>query len=260
MMTQEPDSGVSQIEQLNAQPESSAIDVGMIEKNAAISDSQCRLEVIVVLLLALLPDLFNAAIIILLQQQPHSFLYTGSHLIVRSVEVIAPVLYIISRSGESWSRFGLGRPKWLRDIVWGMLTYFFVILAHRIVLLATPLGELLSKADPLSQGSSTVFLRPAGALQIALLIAASLFNGFAEELVMRGFLIPRIEQMLRSTLLSVIVTTLLFSSYHVYQGMWGIVSSMMVGLIFGVFFASRRLLWPIVLAHAALDFVGFLNV
>lgn len=259
-MTQEPNCSLSQINTLDEQTESSQVNVGTIESNASISNSQCRLEVIVVLLLALLPDLFNAAITILLQQQPHSFLYTGSHLIVRSVEVIAPVLYIISRSGESWSRFGLGRPKWLRDIVWGMLTYLFVILAHRIVLFATPLGELLSKADPLSQGSSTVFLRPVGTLQIALLIAASLFNGFAEELVMRGFLIPRIEQMLRSTLLSVIVTTLLFSSYHVYQGMWGVVSSMMVGLIFGVFFASRRLLWPLVLAHAALDCVGFLNV
>lgn len=44
-------------------------------------------------------------------------------------------------------------------------------------------------------------------------------GAFCEELVMRGYLIPRLERLLRSTRIAVLVTTAVFASYHIYQGM-----------------------------------------
>jgi uncharacterized protein len=45
-------------------------------------------------------------------------------------------------------------------------------------------------------------------------------------------------------------------SYHFYQGVAGVLSVVPLGLLFGFWFARTRQLWPLIVAHAILDFVG----
>jgi CAAX protease family protein len=46
-------------------------------------------------------------------------------------------------------------------------------------------------------------------------------------------------------------------SYHLYQGVAGVLAVVPVGLLFGVWFARTRKLWPLIVAHAILDFLAF---
>ena len=46
-------------------------------------------------------------------------------------------------------------------------------------------------------------------------------------------------------------------SYHLYQGVAGVLALVPIGLLFGIWFARTRRLWPLIVAHAILDFVGF---
>jgi uncharacterized protein len=45
-------------------------------------------------------------------------------------------------------------------------------------------------------------------------------------------------------------------SYHLYQGVAGVLTVVPVGLLFGFWFARTRQLWPLIFAHAVLDFCG----
>jgi len=45
-------------------------------------------------------------------------------------------------------------------------------------------------------------------------------------------------------------------SYHLYQGAAGVLSVVPLGLLFGLWFARTRQLWPLIVAHAILDFVA----
>jgi len=45
-------------------------------------------------------------------------------------------------------------------------------------------------------------------------------------------------------------------SYHLYQGVAGVLTVVPVGLLFGFWFARTRQLWPLIVAHALLDFSG----
>ena len=45
-------------------------------------------------------------------------------------------------------------------------------------------------------------------------------------------------------------------SYHLYQGVAGVLAVVPVGLLFGVWFARTRRLWPLIVAHAIIDFIG----
>jgi len=95
-------------------------------------------------------------------------------------------------------------------------------------------------------------------LSYVLLIAASLANGFAEELVLRGYLLTRLERLLGSTWAAVLITSLLFACYHLYQGLGPTIGVAAVGLMYGGAFCRVRRLWPLVLAHAATDIIGWL--
>ncbi len=45
-------------------------------------------------------------------------------------------------------------------------------------------------------------------------------------------------------------------SYHLYQGVAGVLSLVPTGLLFAIWFVRTRQLWPLIVAHAILDFVG----
>ena len=81
-----------------------------------------------------------------------------------------------------------------------------------------------------------------------MLISLCCLNGFHEELVMRGYFIPRFEQIFGSTFIAVTLSSLLFGAYHAYLGWRGVLSATVIGLIYGVVFARFRRLWPLVVA------------
>lgn len=45
-------------------------------------------------------------------------------------------------------------------------------------------------------------------------------------------------------------------SYHLYQGVAGVLSVVPMGLLFAIWFARTRQLWPLIVAHAIVDFIG----
>ncbi len=66
---------------------------------------------------------------------------------------------------------------------------------------------------------------------------------------MRGYLIPRLEQLLGSTAAALLVSTGLFASYHIYQGPAGAFGAGVTGLLYGASFCWWRRLWPLCVAH-----------
>lgn len=93
-------------------------------------------------------------------------------------------------------------------------------------------------------------------------------GGFAEELIFRGFLINRIETILKNeapilkttaiSFLAIIIPGLLFGFVHYWnRGLFGALQIVPVGIGFGVFYLLfRRRLLPLMLAHATVDTLG----
>src|SRR5687767_11796408 len=71
-------------------------------------------EVLVVLVLYYLPLIFNA---VFGSAQPEPmFVLDSGFTIVYAVQVIAPLLYLMARSGTPWKVFGLVRPTLVADV------------------------------------------------------------------------------------------------------------------------------------------------
>ncbi len=92
---------------------------------------------------------------------------------------------------------------------------------------------------------------------------AWVIGGFAEEMIFRGFLLNRLEAMLLRgkgrTVAAVLLQAVIFGAVHAYnRGLLGLLAIGAAGAILGVFYiVFRRNLWPVILAHALGNTLGF---
>jgi membrane protease YdiL (CAAX protease family) len=91
-----------------------------------------------------------------------------------------------------------------------------------------------------------------------LFLVACVASASCEELVMRGYLITRFERLFRSTSAAVLVSSALFASYHLYQGIHGVIGAAITGLVYATAFCSVRRLWPVCVAHALHNYIIYL--
>jgi membrane protease YdiL (CAAX protease family) len=85
--------------------------------------------------------------------------------------------------------------------------------------------------------------------------------GIGEELLFRGYLITRLERVGLGAWPCILLSGLIFGLIHVPSG-YGFLPSLSKGIFFGIptgiYFWYRRNLGPTMVAHALMDFVGFL--
>ncbi len=243
------------IEKTTSQPEST---ITASEPTGKPSDSPIELRrstilfgIVTIVCLAVLPDFHRA---LFSWSSEITFLYDASSLIVRSLQVTLPILYIVYICGSDWKSIGLVRFSWRRDILIALGLWIFSNFAYVFVVLfmrASSIPEI---------DAAEVISRPNGSFALPLLFLASCCNGFAEELVIRGYLFSKIESYLSSTGAAILISTCLFASYHYYQGVASMFGIAAMGVIYGIVFSEIRSLWPLAIAHTIADFVGWLSI
>jgi membrane protease YdiL (CAAX protease family) len=95
--------------------------------------------------------------------------------------------------------------------------------------------------------------------RIPVLVLAAAANAWAEEALVVGYFISRLRQLGLRENTSVVSAAVLRGSYHLYQGFGGFVGNLVMGLVFGRVWQRANRLWPLVVAHTALDVVSFVG-
>lgn len=97
--------------------------------------------------------------------------------------------------------------------------------------------------------------------RIPVLVLAAIQNALLEEVVILGYVVPRLQHFGLGSRVSVALAALLRGSYHLYQGLGGFLGNVVMGLVFGAFYTRWHRITPMVVAHTLLDafaFVGYL--
>ncbi len=173
---------------------------------------------------------------------------SNAALIVQSLIVMISLLAILVVHG-SLKPHGITSEKAGHDAILGIAIGTGLFLFE--FLLASLMGNegLFSPISPDSRSAGIEgWIAIAGSGLIGLLL-----NSIAEELVMRGYLTIRLEQLTGNAYLAVIIPAILFAGYHIYQGLFGAVMAGLTGIVLGTwFFKTRRLLGPII-AHSCFN-------
>jgi membrane protease YdiL (CAAX protease family) len=97
---------------------------------------------------------------------------------------------------------------------------------------------------------------PQSKWELLLFMGVALTAGFCEEIMFRGYLQQQFAMWTKSTALGVIVSAVLFTLGHAYQG-WFLASQVgLLGLMLGILAAWRKSLRPGIIAHGAQDIIS----
>lgn len=191
-----------------------------------------------------------------------SFAREWSWSVLHGVLVAACVLLVMRWSGKRWSAYGLKRRKLAVDIVTGFLALYCAKAAATVGvdLLATLITDLQGEAyRGFAPVPSSWAEPPHGWTGVAALAVLSIVIGFSEELVYRGYLVSTLTDVLGSKFWSVLVSAAVFGAMHLGQDILTAWGAFLIGLVFGAFFVWTRRIWPLVLAHAMIDFMFLLR-
>jgi len=216
-------------------------------------------EVAAILCLAVVPHLVNALASGIGPEMPAQSLGISMlNLAVGSLQISAPILYILWRSGQPLASFGLQRPRWLFDAGAGILVVFLIWLTDSIGWWAASgfFGIPMLNVPSVEELFGTS--RSAGDL-VGLYVALPAV-AFTEELAMRGYLMTRLRQLGAAPWLAVSISAVLFGAYHLYLGLWPAVLVTVSGVIFACVFLRLGRLWPVVFAHLLLDLLAFSQI
>ena len=151
--------------------------------------------------------------------------------------------------GWTFSKIGLD-PTW-RDTGRGILLFFafyavWVLVWIATVALAPETAQRMSETHIITQ-----------VIPATTIVANGMINPLFEEVFVCGYVMTALRKE-GSTWFALNASVAIRLLYHLYQGPLGVLSIIPMGLMSGYWYARTGRLWPIIVAHAAMDMLAML--
>lgn len=170
---------------------------------------------------------------------------------------MALIWWLSHRRGRGWRDLGLtggGFIFWRNTVGYSLIAVVLGVLAFVMGgALATNLGWVPLPADL----SGYAFLKGNAGLVALTLLAVYIGSSLGEEVVFRGFLITRLQEIFKGwwpSFWAVLISGLLFGLAHVAWGLMGMIQTAFMGWALGYcYLRFGRNLWVTFLAHMYMD-------
>jgi CAAX protease family protein len=180
-----------------------------------------------------------------------SFVLTAVATIFRDLGMVSLILFFLWRNGENVERIGWSFRRAVREAALGAALYIpFVFSAALLERGLLRLG-LSRPATP-----TPSFLAASGGAEFLLAAVLVAVVAVAEETIFRGYLLLRFQTLLRSPALAVLLSSVIFSLGHGYEGSAGLVTVGVMGAVFAVVYLWRQSLVAPIVMHFLQDFLS----
>lgn len=172
--------------------------------------------------------------------------------ILTALVPVALVAHLLTREGGGGLRaLGLDRRRWRGDL-------------GRGALLAAGIGGsgLLLYLGAVRAGLNLTVVPealPEVWWKYPVLVASAVQNAVVEEVIVVGYLLRRLDQTGWTPVAALAASSVLRGTYHLYQGVGGMVGNIAMGVIFVWVYRRWGRVGPLVAAHALIDIVAFLG-
>lgn len=177
-------------------------------------------------------------------------------LVLQGLIVLIGLWALLVRRRQGWREIGF-QPLRPKDIGLGLLALLLIFALNALVSVVSETlvpGLLEAHQQRLAAFAGVL----TGDLPLLWIGLAMLFTAFYEEVLARGFLLTRSRTLLAGAWGPVLLSSLLFGLGHFYQGWLGVVQTALVGVVFARLALYWGTLWPVILAHAALNTVSLI--
>ena len=205
------------------------------------------MEALILYFVLFFPRMTDASFSILIPMAetiPFSILRELSRSLTYTLPSLALIWYLLS-SKKGFFALKTEKPQ-LRDL--------YSLAAGLPGLILIGLG--ISSLELLFQGYEGITLppkveAPVNTIGWIVMVISCLGTGYLEESYFRYYLLTTLEKLLPQAVFRVILSTVLFSLCHVYEGPWGILNAVLAGILLSLLFVRFRSLHGIALAHGA---------
>jgi membrane protease YdiL (CAAX protease family) len=150
-----------------------------------------------------------------------------------------------------WTEKNYSLPIFFKSVAKIMLSIFLAMLVVYVIFKITN-----SNIDSKKMNEFTKLFKN----NISLILFASVTAGVTEELIFRGYLIPRLEILLKNTNLSILISSILFGLMHYSYGtLIQIIGPIFIGLVFALHYQKHRSIKIIIMCHFLWDLLVLFN-
>jgi membrane protease YdiL (CAAX protease family) len=179
------------------------------------------------------------------------FVLTAVATILRDLALVSLILFFVWRNGESVKRIGWTFKNGWKDIALGVV--LFIPLFYGAGMLENALRAV---GFTVPSTPTPSFLVAKGMSEILLAFVLVTVVALAEETIFRGYLILRFKDVTASTVVAVLLSAVVFSLGHGYEGTAGVVTIGTMGAVFALVYLWRKSLVAPITMHFLQDFIG----
>jgi len=213
------------------------------------SRKRVQLVEISVFLLLIAPSLIFSFFVV--KQGSLGFVPTAFATMLRDLGLVCLILYFLWRANEPVVDIGWRRRNWLREVLLGVL--LFVPFFYGTAVIGTTL-RFIGLSSPKTPLPALVPGRSLGQSLLAFVLISIV--ALAEETIFRGYLILRLRAVSGSLVAAVLLSAVIFSFGHGYEGSAGVVTVCVMGLVFALIYLWRQSLVAPIVMHFLQDFVA----
>lgn len=180
-----------------------------------------------------------------------SFELVAISVILRDLALVSLILFFIWRNNEPIMWIGWTVKNCKKEIALGVTLYIPFFLTMGFL-------EKGLRAIGFSAPSTTLpsFLVARGMTKFLLALVLVLIVALSEETIFRGYLILRFKSVTASPTAAVLLSAVIFSLGHGYEGSAGVITVGVMGLVFALIYIWRKSLIAPIVIHLLQDFMG----
>lgn len=221
------------------------------EGHIVLNRGQQLLELMVFLFLVLPSLLFS---FLAIEPDHVSFPIVAASNILRDLSLLSLVLYFVWRNGEGYQALGWNFSGAGKEALVGAGLFVPVYLITALF------GGLLREAGLSAPETLPSYLIPSGVAEYLLALVFLVVVAVSEETIFRGYLMLRLQAITGNPAATVILSALIFSFGHGYQGAAGVITVGLLGVTLALVYLWRGSLVAPFVMHFLQNFIGILLV
>jgi membrane protease YdiL (CAAX protease family) len=161
------------------------------------------------------------------------------------IEALLALMFVPWLWWRGWRAADLSKPSGPLDVPRGIVVWFLAYLALGLAFGAVALFQEKMVEPTVKVNLSDIVI-----------IAVSILNAVFEELLWLAYGVTALSRRIglrRACIISVLMRTVV----HVYEGPLAILGVLPIGIVFTLYFARTRRVWPVIVAHALQDAFAF---
>ncbi len=184
-----------------------------------------------------------------------SFILVAISTILRDLALVSLLFFFIWRNGEPLAALGWSWGSGWREVLLGLA--LFVPMTMGTGLLESFLQSIgLSATSP----SQALHLTPSSVAGYIWAVILVIVVAVAEETIFRGYLILRFEALPARPLVAALLSALVFSLGHGYEGSAGVITVGVMGFVLALIYLWRKSLVAPVIIHLLQDLLSIVLV